>query len=55
MGEHKVLHVYTAGSGETKQSCEILTLSGSGKEQRWRPARSPLVVLLRPVHLTTAS
>ncbi|CAD6226491.1 unnamed protein product [Miscanthus lutarioriparius] len=41
-GEHKVLRVYTAEYGETKQLCEILTLSGSGgKQQRWRPARSP--------------
>ncbi|XP_066395829.1 uncharacterized protein [Miscanthus floridulus] len=45
-GEHKVLRVYTAEYGETKQSCEILTLSGSGgKQQRWRPAPSPPVVV----------
>jgi hypothetical protein len=45
-GEHKVLRVYSAdgqhGRGEPNQSCEILTLSGGGK-QRWRPAQSPPV------------
>jgi F-box interacting protein len=40
-GEHKVLRVYTAGHGETKQPCEILTLGSS--KQRWRPAQSPPV------------
>ncbi|XP_066395835.1 uncharacterized protein [Miscanthus floridulus] len=42
-GEHKVLRVYTAGHGETKQPCEILTLGSS--KQRWRPAPSPPVVV----------
>ncbi|CAD6220871.1 unnamed protein product [Miscanthus lutarioriparius] len=48
-GEHKVLRVYTAGHGETKQSCEILTLGGGGGgKQRWRTAPSP------PVRVGTA-
>ncbi|XP_066391644.1 uncharacterized protein [Miscanthus floridulus] len=47
-GEHKVLRVYTAGHGEIKQSCEILTLGGGGGKQRWRTAPSP------PVRVGTA-
>ncbi|KAJ1298773.1 hypothetical protein BS78_01G479600 [Paspalum vaginatum] len=41
-GEHKILRVYTS-CDHSEQSCEILTLGG--REQSWRPAASPPVLV----------